>query len=125
MKEKNNYYQNQILYIIYEESFFKEDIIKKGEKIPNQIKTLLEKGNLINKEWDDNILIERINDCINIENSIKNIFEINENIKNCNSKTFEINFKPENELTPEILENIKNFGEILFNETFTILIIIK
>ena len=115
MKEKNNYYQNQILYIIYEESFFKEDIIKKGEKIPNQIKTLLEKGNLINKEWDDNILIERINDCINIENSIKNIFEINENIKNCNSKTFEINFKPENELTPEILENIKNFGEILFN----------
>ena len=86
-----------------EESFFKEDIIKKGEKIPNQIKTLLEKGNLINKEWDDNILIERINDCINIENSIKNILEINENIKNYNSKIFEINFKPEDEITPEIL----------------------
>ena len=106
--------------IIYEESFFKEDIIKKGEKIPNQIKTLLEKGNLINKEWDDNVLIERINDCINIENSIKNIFEINENIKNYNSKIFEINFKPEDELTPEILEIVKNFGELLFNETFNL-----
>ena len=48
---------------------------------------LLEKGKLINKEWDcnNNILIEKINDCINIENNIRSFEEINENIEKYNS----------------------------------------
>ena len=76
---------------IYDKSYFKEDIIKKGEKIYNLIKSFLEKGKLLNNEWnDDNKLIERINDCLNIENNIKNIIEINEHIDKCNSKTKKI-----------------------------------
>ena len=41
--------------------------------MPNNIKTLIDKGKLLlNVEWnDENKLIERINDCINIEESIK------------------------------------------------------
>ena len=88
---------------LYEKSFFKEDLIRKGEKISIQIKNLMDKKNLINEEWDNKILVERINDCINIENNIKNIQEINKNIKNCSSKEIDIKFKPENELSQELL----------------------
>ena len=43
---------------IYDNSYFKEDLIKKGEKIPNQIKNYLEKGKLLNNELDtDNKLL--------------------------------------------------------------------
>ena len=44
--------------------FFSEDIIKKGEKLPKQIKLSLEKGKLIDKEWDNINLYSYINDCI-------------------------------------------------------------
>ena len=101
---------------LYEKSFFKEDLIRKGEKISIQIKNLMDKKNLINEEWDNKILVERINDCINIENNIKNILEINENIKNCSSKEIDIKFKPENELSQELKTNIQQFGEILYSE---------
>ena len=66
---------------LYNTKYFNEDIIKKGEKLPKQIKLSLEKGKLINKEWDDDNLYSYINDCINIENNIKNINIIDENIK--------------------------------------------
>ena len=61
--------------------------LKKGEKIHIQIKSLLEKGKPLCNDWDDyNKLIEKINNCLTIENNLKNIIEINENIKNFNSK---------------------------------------
>ena len=47
--------------------------IKKGEKIPKQIKASLEKGKIIDKQWDNNNLCSYINDCINIENNIKSL----------------------------------------------------
>ena len=65
---------------LFSTKYFNEDIIKKGEKLPKQIKISLEKGKLIDKEWDNNNLYSYINDCINIENSIKNINIINESI---------------------------------------------
>ena len=65
---------------LYNAKYFNEDIIKKGEKLPKQIKSSLEKGKLIDKEWDNNYLYSYINDCINIENNIKNINIIKENI---------------------------------------------
>ena len=102
---------------LYDNSYFKEDLIKTGEKIPNQIIYLMEKGKLLNNEWNDNNkLIETINDCITIENNIKKIIEINENIKKCNSKKLIIKFIPENEEAIELLENIQNFGEIFSEE---------
>ena len=100
---------------LYDNSYFKEDLIKKGEKMPNLIINLLEKGKLLNDEWNDNKLIEKINDCLNIENNIKSIVEINENIKKCNSKKLNIKFLPENEDDIELIENIQKFGQI-FNE---------
>ena len=38
---------------IFDKSFFKEELIKNGEKIPEQIKIYKEKGKKIIKEWDD------------------------------------------------------------------------
>ena len=38
---------------IYENSFFKEELIKKGEKMPNEIKNNLEIGKILNQEVDD------------------------------------------------------------------------
>ena len=76
---------------IYDNNYFKEDFIKKAEKLPNQIKILLDKINIINDGWkEENKLIERINDCLNIENKINNIFEMNENIEKCESNNIKI-----------------------------------
>jgi len=101
----------------FNDLYFKEDIIKKGEKMPNNIKTLIDKGKLLlNVEWnDENKLIERINDCINIEENIKNIIEINQNIEKKEIEKINIKFMPENEQNIEFIEHILKFGEI-FNE---------
>ena len=99
---------------VYNNTYFKEDLIKKGEKLPNQIKEFLEKVKTLNKEWNnDDKLIERINDCINIENSINNIIEINQNIENNTSKQINIIFLPDNKQFGDLEEKIKQFGEII------------
>ena len=111
---------------IYNDEYFKEDIIKKGDKLTKQIKINLEKGKILNKEWDNNNdkLIDRINDCLNIENNIQNIVEINKNIKKCNSKKINIKFIAEDEKNSILIDKIKNFGEFInedsnaFNFTF-------
>ena len=69
---------------IYKNNYFDEDIIKKGEKLPKQIKLSLKKGKLIDKEWDNNNLYSYINDCIKIENNIKIINIINSKINEFN-----------------------------------------
>ena len=90
------------------------DILKQSEKLPNKIKTSLEKGKNINKENNDNKLNSIINQCINIENNIKDINIINEKIKNCkNNYNKKLNFYPNNEgQIINFLENIKTFGKI-------------
>ena len=40
---------------IYKTKYFNEDIIKNVEKFPKKIKLSLEKGKLIDKEWDNNV----------------------------------------------------------------------
>ena len=90
--------------------YFKEDIIKKSEKLPIKMKESLEKGKILNK-WDENNhkLNSLINDCINIENNIKDISIINENITKFNTKKIEINFNPEKFENNDFLESIKKF----------------
>ena len=83
----------------FNELFFKEELIKESEKLPNQIKLNLEKGkSIINDKnsWEDNNKLNfLINDCINIEKNIKDINKINENIiKNTSLKNFQIEFNP-------------------------------
>ena len=99
----------------YNELYFAQDIIKRGEKLPNTIKLSLEKGKLIEKEEDNNNLSSFINDCIIIENNIKDINIINDNIKKCNnSNDIKIKFIPEEEGVNNFIKNIKTFGELDF-----------
>jgi hypothetical protein len=102
----------------FDDLFFKEELIKESEKLPNNIKNSLEKGKAINKEWnDDTHLSSLLNDCLNIENDITKINEINENINKCNSnKDIDISFNPGEKEINDFLENFAQFGEIVHNK---------
>ena len=61
-------------------------------------------------------LINILNDCINIEDYIKNLFLINDNIKKCNSKKdIKIEFYFEDKFIDNFKENI-NFSSFLMNK---------
>ena len=62
--------------------FFNENDFKTSKKLPNEIKKSLEKGKLIQNQWNNNKLSISINICLNIENNIKKINKINDNLKN-------------------------------------------
>ena len=94
----------------YEEVFFKEDIIKESEKLPDKIKISLEKGKLININWKENKLNSLINDCLNIENNKENINKINKSLKKCIS--FSIKFCTEESGINQLLRMIKKYGII-------------
>ena len=57
-----------------------------------------------------------VNDCLNIENNIKNINKINESVKKCNSTDLNIKFSPEEEKINYFLETIRKFGKIYYNK---------
>jgi len=92
-----------------------EDIIKESEKLPNEIKLSLEKGKLINNEWnEDHKLSSIINDCINLEDNIKNINLINNKIKKYKlNQDISIQFNIENEYFDNYIKSTKTFGQIL------------
>ena len=97
-------------------NYFDENVIKKCEKLPKKIKLSLEKGKLIDKQWDNNNLYSNINDCINIENNIKNINIINEIINKCDIKNkIEFNFSPKETQLKEFMKSIGTFGKIYYN----------
>ena len=102
----------------FDDLFFKEDLIKESEKLPNKIKYSLEKGKAIDNEWNDDAnLSSLINDCLNIENDIKKINDLNKKINKCNSNKYSsITFKPEENETNKLLEIINDFGELQINE---------
>jgi len=76
----------------YNELYLNEEIIKEIDKFPNKIKIYLEKGKEIENNWNNNKLNSLINDCLNIENNIKNINKIKESISKNNSLKFELRF---------------------------------
>ena len=106
----------------YDELFFKEELIKESEKLPNKIKISLEKGIISDNDWNDiNKLSSIINDCINIENGIKDINLIDDKIKKCNLKkdvTFIFDYKDNEE---KLLNNINEFGSIKEEEKMLML----
>ena len=97
---------------IFDETYFREEFIKNSEKLPSEIKISLEKGNNIKKEWDNNEikLNSKINDCISIENTIKNIYKLKNVIGK--SKKVKIQFLPDDEGINKFLEEIIKFGEL-------------
>jgi len=102
---------------LFNDKFINDELINKGEKLPKNIKSSLEKGKSINKEWNNNNLNSYINDCINIENNIKIINDINENINKCkNNEKIKIKFEPKEESLNNFLETIKSFGNIYYNK---------
>ena len=107
---------------IYNKSYVDDEFINKNKNFPNKIKKSLEKGKLINKEWDNNKmkLNSIINDCLSIENNINYINEINKNIEKYKSNEETIIFVPDKEKEiNEYLENIRKFGEIYeYNKLF-------
>ena len=100
----------------FEKNFFNEDIITKGEKLPNKLKTALEKGKTIDKDWNNNKLNSSINNCLIIENYIQDLNTIDTELKKSKlNGRLDIKFKPEeNEIKP-FIEKIKNFGKIYLN----------
>ena len=84
--------------------------------MPKKIKISLDKGKSIDKKWESNNLYSNINDCINIENNIKNINEINEIINKCDIKNkIKFYFNPKENQLNEFLKSIKSFGQIYYN----------
>ena len=78
----------------------------------------LEKGKLLDKAWNDNSNLNAwINDCINIENNIIKINELNKIINSINlNKNIKIIFNKEEEQITEFLNTINSFGEIIIKE---------
>ena len=101
---------------IFKNRYVDDDFINKNKNFSNKIKKSLEKGKLINNEWDNsNIKLNSIiNDSLNIENIINNINEINKTIEKYKSNDEEIIFIPDNEKDiNNQLESIKKFGELV------------
>ena len=103
---------------MYDKLYIKEELVKESEKLPNKIKIYLEKGKIINEDWDkDNKLNLIINDCINIENNIKNINKIHNNINKFTNNEINIYFYPQEvKSINSFLESIKNFGQIITDD---------
>ena len=94
--------------------FFKEDFINQSEKLPNKIKLSLEKGKKINDNWNNEENINSlINDCIIIENNIKNINDINKNLENFKIAKTKFKFDPDSDdEINKFLVKISEFDEI-------------
>ena len=101
--------------------FFKEELIKQSEKLPNEIKKSLEIGKCINNNWnEDNKKLLCINECINIENNIKCINLIKENINKSNlinDLKIKIDEKAE---VDNCIKQIKNICKIIKENEFQI-----
>ena len=110
----------------YDEIFIKENIIRESMKLPKKITNIIEKGNLIDKDWEDNNKLPcLINDCLNIQKDIALINSIEKNIKNYRDlKNKKIIFFPKD--ANGFLQQIKNFGKIIsINQSFDDSIIIN
>ena len=101
----------------FDNNYFKEDLIKKCENLPEKIKSSLDKVKNIDIIDDENNIALFINDCISVEDNIKNIKDINENIEKYKmikeSKENKILFSPDDEESiNKFLKNIENFGKV-------------
>ena len=59
-----------------------------------------------------------MNDCINIENNIKDIYIIKEKIQKCNLNNSKVKFTSEESEIKKLLEEIKVFGNLYLSQNF-------
>ena len=92
---------------------FNDEIIKKSEKLPNKIKSSLEKGKELDNNWNnEENIISRIKICLNIENLVNDIKSLKDNLEKSNSINFVFEFYPKEGGINKLLETIKKFGKI-------------
>ena len=116
LRNKINEKENEIIAKIkINKLIIKEDFLKISENLPNKINKLLKQGKLISNDWKDEELISSINDCIQIENNIKDINKIKEKIRKINSKNITIKFCRNVDIE-EIYFDILNFGDIIYKK---------
>ena len=95
----------------FDKIIFNEKKIKNIEKLPKKVEKALEKGKNIDNDWkDDNQLCSLINDCLDVENSLKDIKIINSVDNKYTSFNIKLNLE-ENKIK-EFIDIIKNFGDI-------------
>ena len=101
------------------ELYFNEKIMKDCDKLPNKIKISLQKGKEIENKLNNNKLNLLINNCINIENNIKNIKILNESIEKINNiQINSIEFISKEDEINQILNSLKKLGEISSKKLF-------
>ena len=98
---------------IFSELYSDESIIKRSEKLPYKVKQSLDKGKILENDWNNFSLIFLINDCINIEKNIKEIKILNR--INYNDG---YNFKF-NQYNEELINTINNFGSVEYKNKFS------
>ena len=100
---------------LFDNAYFDENLLNKSEKLPNKVKISLDKGKEIDNNWNKENLNLSINECINIENNIKIIEEINDKI---NKSVFlnNLNINYFNNEKKEFLEIIKKYGVLKVNK---------
>ena len=110
IREALNHRESNILYNLekeFNDKCFKEYLIEEARKLS----PLLEKGETIIKEWDDDKLFSNLNICINIEEYIKTMNDLKKDIEKYNLEKIPTLCFEENS-TNEILEKINSFGSI-------------
>jgi hypothetical protein len=87
--------------------------------MPSKVKISLENGKILEKNWNDNKLNESLYNCLNIENAINSINELNIKTKKNNYKYLylEFNFHEENCINniSKILNENLNYSKIQYN----------
>ena len=96
--------------IQFDNTFFKEDLVKTAEKIPKKLGISLDNGKKINTEWNENNkLCSIINECINMENNINDITTINKSAEKNNEICNKIIFRAKQN---DLINQINAFGTI-------------
>ena len=104
---------------IFEKKFNVENIdnILKEKNFLNELKIYLEKGKIVEKEWDKNEnKIFFVNDCINIEKAIDKIKNINKNFEKYKAQNKKLNFYCQQDEVINLIKKLGTFDQEKINE---------
>ena len=98
---------------------FKESSLKDYDKSSKSIKIFLDEKNLVDKEWKDENIISLINECINVENNIKNLKKLSNDLKkNESKKIYNVDNNFQEEQINNFIKSISTLGDIYYNFEF-------
>jgi hypothetical protein len=99
---------------LFDELYLNGNTFNDYKKLPNRVKISLEQGKKIDTEWtDDTKLMYMINSCLNIENNINSIKNINDKIKKINDNpNIEVKVDFEEKSIDKYIKKINSFGNV-------------